>query len=125
MFLHQTNNIAQNTYDERLTLQDFQRLTKEQLEGDRSDLGYTTLYCAVMRYAVEVVEIIIDKGVDVNGKSSRSEWTPLMGSAWHEKWDTLKYLVLKCGADVRLLNWVRRYFFVCFVHHDMELLANN
>jgi hypothetical protein len=59
------NNLAQHAFERKLTVGEVNRATKEKLEEDKCG-GYTVLVWASARCSIEVVEAILDKGVDVN-----------------------------------------------------------
>jgi hypothetical protein len=58
-------NLADRAYSGKLTAEEVRKATKEKLEEDKA-YGNTVLYSASMWCGIEVVEAIINKGVDVN-----------------------------------------------------------
>jgi hypothetical protein len=59
-------NLAQRALSGKLTVSEVNAATKEKLETDKSRRGSTVLYWASCTCRIEVVEAIINKGVDVN-----------------------------------------------------------
>jgi ankyrin repeat protein len=88
----------------KLTVQEVNRITKEELERDKNSFGNTVLYCATYGCPIEVVEAILDKGVNIDGLTD-GKWTALMGAAYYKKWDIIKLLVRR-GADAKILDAV-------------------
>jgi hypothetical protein len=62
-------NLAWRASDGKLTVEEVNGATKEKLEQDKSPGGYTVLYLASENCGIEVVEAILDKGVDIDGRS--------------------------------------------------------
>jgi hypothetical protein len=65
-------NLAERAIDGNLTVEEVNAATKEKLEDDKTVGGSTVLYWASYKCGIEVVEAIINKGVDVNQLSSVS-----------------------------------------------------
>jgi hypothetical protein len=63
-----SENLATRTTKGKLTLEDVKRATKDELEVDKHN-GSTVLYWASWFCPTEVVEAILDKGVDIDGLS--------------------------------------------------------
>jgi hypothetical protein len=63
------DNLAERAYDGRLAVEEVNAATKEKLEEEKDEHGNNVLYCASCNCGIEVVEAILDKGVDVNGLS--------------------------------------------------------
>jgi hypothetical protein len=63
-----TFNLAERACYEELTIEEVNRETKEKLE-DNKYAGYRVLYWASAYCPVEVVEAILDKGVDIDAFS--------------------------------------------------------
>jgi hypothetical protein len=59
-------NLADHAKDGTLTVEEVNTATKEKLETDKSINGYTVLYFACTQCGIEVVEAIINKGVNLN-----------------------------------------------------------
>jgi hypothetical protein len=62
-------SLAVRAIEGKLTVEDIQQSTKQKLEEDRSISGNSVLYCACWHSSIDVIEAILDKGVDVNVKS--------------------------------------------------------
>jgi hypothetical protein len=58
-------NLAVRAWEGKLTVEEVNGVTKEKLETDK-DGRCTVLYWVSLRCGIEVVEAIINKGVDVN-----------------------------------------------------------
>jgi hypothetical protein len=63
-----SENLAQRAFNGMLTVEDVKRATKEKLVNNKC-VGCTVLYWASGKYPAEVVEAILDKGVNINGVS--------------------------------------------------------
>jgi hypothetical protein len=63
-----TDNLADRAYEGKLTVEEVNAASKERLEEDKYD-EYTVLNWASIECGIEVVEAILNKGVDVNGLS--------------------------------------------------------
>jgi hypothetical protein len=61
-------NLAERAEKGELTVEEVNTATKEKLEEDKA-YGNTVLYSASMWCGIELVEAVINKGVDVNGLS--------------------------------------------------------
>jgi ankyrin repeat protein len=96
-----TINLAVLARDGKLTVAEVNLTTKEKLEEDRG-LGYTVFYWACERCSVEVIEAILNKGVNIDGLSD-NKLTALMGAALYRKWDIITVL-LRRGANAKLLH---------------------
>jgi hypothetical protein len=59
-------NLAQRAFRGELTVEEVNAATKEKLEQDEYE-GFTVMYWASSNCGIEVVEAIINKGVDLNG----------------------------------------------------------
>jgi ankyrin repeat protein len=93
--------VTKLTY-EQLTIEQVKRATKDLLETSRHPgLGYTPLYWASMECPIEVVQTILDKGVDINQLSGKYNYTALNIAAHQRRWDIVKLLLQK-GATVNL-----------------------
>jgi ankyrin repeat protein len=95
-------NLAVLAFEKLLTVEDVRLATKEKLEEDKSKSGYTVLYWACICCHDDVVEAILEKGVDINGLSNKNV-TAISGCAFNHKWDRLKMLLSR-GANVNLLD---------------------
>jgi pyruvate/2-oxoglutarate dehydrogenase complex dihydrolipoamide acyltransferase (E2) component len=62
-------NLAERAREGKLTVEEVNGTTKEKLEGDKY-LECTVLFCASSNCPIEVVEAILDKGVNINGLST-------------------------------------------------------
>jgi hypothetical protein len=58
-------NLAHLAYRGELTVQEVNAATKEKLEEDK-DGGYSVLYWASRNCSTEVVEVILDKNVNID-----------------------------------------------------------
>jgi hypothetical protein len=65
-------NLAQRASEGKLTVEEVNRATKEKLETDKDKYGFMVLFRASDNCGIEVVEAIINKGVDVNQLSNAS-----------------------------------------------------
>jgi hypothetical protein len=65
-------NLADFAYDGELTVEEVNEATKEKLEEDKDQYGNTVLYCASYKCGIDVVEAILDKGVNIDGLSDVS-----------------------------------------------------
>jgi ankyrin repeat protein len=61
------------------------------------------LHWACKRCPVEIVEAILDKGVNIDELSTKSNWTPWMNAADDKKWDVVKFLLVR-GANSLLVE---------------------
>jgi hypothetical protein len=61
-------NLAERALSGKLTVEEVIGATKEKLETDKDD-GFTVLYWASYNCGIEVVEAILDRGVDIDGLS--------------------------------------------------------
>jgi hypothetical protein len=61
-------NLAVRAYEGNLTVEEVNDATKENLETDKEG-GFTVLYFASLKCPIEVVEAILDKGVNIDGLS--------------------------------------------------------
>jgi len=63
--------------------------------------GWTLLHRAVVPCwgGIEVVQFLVEKGADVNAKSTTTGWTALLGAVGNRDIEIIKFLVSK-GADV-------------------------
>jgi hypothetical protein len=59
-------NLAYRAKEGNLTVEEVNAATKDKLETDKNKYGNTTLFLASFGCGIEVVEAIINKGVDVN-----------------------------------------------------------
>lgn len=69
--------------------------------GHPRDLGSTPLGLAVRAYQVKAVELLLQRGADVNGRSS-SGTTPLLQAVYHRAPPEIVQLLLDAGADVEI-----------------------
>jgi ankyrin repeat protein len=97
-----------NTFSERafyrdLTVEEVNNASKEELQQDEFS-GYTIVWCASGWCTVEVVEAILNKGIDIN-LLSKDNCTGLMSAAEYGNWDIVKLLLTR-GANAKLLNLV-------------------
>jgi hypothetical protein len=65
-------NLAYRAYYGRLTVEEVHLTKKETLDVDMTSDGYTVLHYATYKCPIEVVEAILDKGVNIDGLSSVS-----------------------------------------------------
>jgi hypothetical protein len=61
-------NLAKHAYYGKLTIEEVNTATKEKLEEDKY-WNFSVLYWASIECPIEVVEAILDKGVDIDGLS--------------------------------------------------------
>jgi ankyrin repeat protein len=92
-------NFAYRAWYERLSAEEVKSAPIEKLS--ETHLGYTVLYMAAGFCSAEVVEVLLQRGLDINGLSTRNH-TPLTGSAINGNWDATRLLLAK-GADVSLV----------------------
>jgi ankyrin repeat protein len=103
-------NLAERALHELLTMEDINQATKEMLETQLTARGNTVLYCAAASCSIEIVQAILDKGVNPNNgllsssSSTDDKCSPLMIAAMHKKWDIV-LLLLARGANATLLNY--------------------
>jgi hypothetical protein len=64
-----TKNLSSLAFTSQLTLQDVKQATQEELEMKDAPDGRTLLYNASWACSVEIVEAILDRGVDIDGIS--------------------------------------------------------
>jgi ankyrin repeat protein len=84
-----------------LTVNDIKQVVSiENLENDIHD-EYKTLYWASCSCPVEVVEAILDRGVDIDAVSGKDNSTALVGAIAYGKLDTVR-LLLRRKADARI-----------------------
>jgi ankyrin repeat protein len=87
----------------RLTVEMVKEANINQLQQSRC-AGFTTLYWASYSCPVEVVQALLDRGLDINETSGRVVHTPLIGAAYQgTRWDTV-LLLLNAGAEVQIYN---------------------
>ena len=67
--------------------------------GAKSEYGNTPLHWAAWGNARETAEWLVEKGVDVQAKSSNFGSTPLHAAAWANSHETAEWLVAR-GADI-------------------------
>jgi hypothetical protein len=66
-----TDNLAERAAEGKLTVEEVRKATKEKVESDKTSDGDTVLFWASHgECGIEVVEAILNNGVDVNGLSS-------------------------------------------------------
>jgi hypothetical protein len=65
-------NLAHRASIGILTVEVLNVATKEKLEENKNKFGNTVLYCACYACPIEVVEAIVDKGVNIDGLSKVS-----------------------------------------------------
>ncbi|XP_006825079.1 LOW QUALITY PROTEIN: ankyrin repeat and SAM domain-containing protein 6-like [Saccoglossus kowalevskii] len=63
--------------------------------------GGTPLMFAAMRGQLEIVELLVNYGADVNRQDTASGWTALMQATYYGKKEVAKYLITQ-GADVNI-----------------------
>jgi hypothetical protein len=61
-------NLAQRANEGELTVEEVNHATKEKLEEDKF-AGFSVLYWASYKCKIEVVEAILDKNVNIDGRS--------------------------------------------------------
>jgi ankyrin repeat protein len=98
-------NLARLAWSREIALQDIQTTTKN-LNLEKTRAGNTILYCASWQCEREIVEAILDKGVDINGLSL-DNWTPLMAACFECRWDIVT-LLLSRGANASIPNTYKR-----------------
>jgi ankyrin repeat protein len=104
--LVQDLNLADLARDGLLTIQHVQQATKDTLETDRYSLmKFTVLFCATWKCSYEVVEAILNKGVDLNQISTSNNMTALVGTVDETRWDIVM-LLLNRGADASIKTGV-------------------
>jgi ankyrin repeat protein len=94
-------NLAKRAWDDELTLEDIKLADPIKIEQD-TYIKRSVLYIASKRCSVDIVEAILDKGIDVNGLSGRN-MTALHSAASAGKFDNV-ILLLRRGADAKLCN---------------------
>jgi hypothetical protein len=67
-------NLAQRALEGKLTVEEVNGSTKEKMEEDKYGRKYTMLYLASKFCGIEIIEAILDKGVDVDGLSDVSTY---------------------------------------------------
>jgi ankyrin repeat protein len=72
----------------------------EQLES-KNDLGRTPLHLAVIHNELEIAELLLANGADVNARDP-DQHTPLIWTTWIFNHDKMMRLLLAKGADVNL-----------------------
>jgi ankyrin repeat protein len=96
------NDLATRAWRGELTVREVNAARKEKLDKKDENNGNTLLYCASASCPTEVVEAILDKGVDIDEMSgSYNHYTPLSIAANYGKWDNVK-LLLRRGANANL-----------------------
>jgi ankyrin repeat protein len=91
-----TNNLAHKAWTGTLTIEEVKQAGKEKLSTSTYSM-YGILVCTTRSCSVEIMEAILDQGVDVN-MISTAGWTGLMGACNWSKWDIVR-LLLQRGAN--------------------------
>jgi ankyrin repeat protein len=94
--------LAELAYRGKLTIEQVNDATKYMLHERETCAGYSALYWACGQCGSEVIEAILDKGVNIDGFSAFN-FTPLMRAAESKRWDIVK-LLLQRGGNAQLLN---------------------
>ena len=92
----------------------------KELIHTKSDKGQTPLHLAVQNGKLEIVELLLSQGADINAKDSEGN-TPLITALALRKADTAKYLLSK-GADVRIKNAQDEPAIIVALMHGMNEL---
>jgi ankyrin repeat protein len=100
-----TINLAQRAWDAKLTLKEINTATKDKLDEEKDSLGFNVLLRASQNCTSEIVEAIINKGVNIDGLTKGNS-TALMAAIWNKKWDNVN-LLLRKGANATLVDNVR------------------
>jgi hypothetical protein len=103
MFTTTTQNLASRIANGSLTIEDIKSAPKERLEEDTYQ-GFRVLYCSCQIAPVEIVEAILDRGVNINAISKHNE-TAIMVAASFNRLDNLT-LLLRRGANPLLVDEV-------------------
>jgi ankyrin repeat protein len=124
------NNFLLNAVvDGTLTVEQIQLASsKETLQNSPVYSGCTLLYWAICKCSTKVVEALVEKGLDVNEKSSY-EMTPSHIAASMSRWDIL-ILLHQRGANMLTVNshkWTVLHFAAWngAPQHIIELLIEN
>jgi ankyrin repeat protein len=90
------HQLAEAAYKGTLTLSQVEATSKEDLQTGQY-AGTTLLYWACGYCRVEIVEAILNKGVDVNQLPA----APLISACYYGKWDNARLLLAR-GADAKI-----------------------
>jgi ankyrin repeat protein len=94
--------LAYRAITSKLTVEEVKCATLETLEKE-TWRGRSVLFCACSRCSPEIVEAVLDKGVDIDKIDKSDDWSALMIAANQNRWDNLQ-LLLRRGANVEVLN---------------------
>lgn len=79
-------------------------LLKEQPDPDERDsFGGTALHAAMFQNNLEIVELLIDAGLDVNAQGISNGYTPLHDAVWNNNLGAAKLLVQN-GAKIDITS---------------------
>jgi ankyrin repeat protein len=102
-------NLAERAQGSLLTLEEVKVAEKRRLEEDKwqynaTSQQFSVLFCAIANRgcSIEIVQAIIDKGVNVNELSTTGS-TPLMHATIVQRWDVVQ-LLLQRGADAQIVD---------------------
>jgi ankyrin repeat protein len=102
-----SNNLAIQASRGALTVEDVAQASKTKLEQDKYPNGFSVLYQACSRCSVDVVQAILDKGIDINETSGSRNWTPLSAAVSGCQWNTVRIL-LRLGAKANFCDFLVR-----------------
>jgi ankyrin repeat protein len=92
--------LANLAHQSKLTIQHINQATAQELD-ESEDENLSVIYWACRNCSKEIVQALINKGVNFNKIHTRSyNLTPLMGAASYDRWDIV-ILLLQKGADVK------------------------
>jgi ankyrin repeat protein len=86
-----------------------------ELLESKDNLGRMPLYLAVAHNQLEIAELLLANGADVNGRDSQ-EHTPLIQAMWVYNHDKMVRLLLAKGADVNLSDKWSMTALACIIH---------
>jgi ankyrin repeat protein len=92
-------NYAELAHNQKLTTGQILKATQKQLIEDKYG-GDSVIYNAARYCSIEIVQALLQRGIDINTTSSNN-LTPLIGASGNKKWDTVLFL-LSHGADGKL-----------------------
>jgi ankyrin repeat protein len=98
-------NLAQRIFLRQATVDDIQQADLKKLEEDNEG-GNRALLLASWTGQVQLVEAILNRGIDIN-ELSLADWTPIMAAAQTRSWDVVEFLLGK-GANVQLVTTSKR-----------------
>jgi ankyrin repeat protein len=130
-----TSDVPSKAWNAKLTEEEIQLAPLEHLE-EKGNGGGTVLYYSSRNCTLNIVQALVDRGVNINGLS-KDDWSPLMGAVNYKRWDNAK-LLLERGANAQLYNkdgWSAIQMAVYnnvpidllqdLIHHGADVLAKN